>query len=111
MAKGLIALLLALAAGCAREGPSDTRFVHFYADVVHAQRAALDSADAADSALAVAARHRMTERELMMLRERLVQDPERWVAIWDRVLARLHDVESASDEAGDVASPQVDPTS
>lgn len=90
MAKRLIGLLLAASiAGCSRGGSVERRFVRFYSDVVEAQRAALDSAAAVDSALAVAQRHKMSPAELALFRDRMRAHPERWADIWERVVERL----------------------
>ncbi|MBN1423063.1 hypothetical protein JXA88_00775 [Candidatus Fermentibacteria bacterium] len=105
MAKRIAALLLALAIGCSRDRSADARFVDFYADVVHAQGTAFDSVTAVDSALAVAARHGVTEQELAAFRERMARSPEQWVDVWERMQARLRELETASKPNGDPAAP------
>jgi len=96
MAKGLIGVLLALTVSCARDRPIDTRFVQFYADVVVAQETAVDSAAAAESALVVAQRHRLSPGDLTAFREHMRARPEEWTGIWEQVLQRHMEMEPTS---------------
>ena len=95
MEKGLTRLsiltLLLFLATCSSEKASlsDQRFAAFYAEVAMAQRSAPDSTAAADSAVAVARRHGITEEELVELRRRMEQEPTKWIKMWERIVHEL----------------------
>ncbi len=89
MEKRLIwATVLLLASRCHHDHAQD-RFVRFYADVVTAQRSAMDSSAAAESAFAVARRHHMTSEELARFADAMRENPERWVRVWEAVMERV----------------------
>jgi acetyl-CoA acetyltransferase len=84
----LVFLLLAACAG-EKSALSDQEFATFYAEVAMAQRSAPDSTAAADSAMAVARRHGITKEELAELRQRMEQNPTKWIRMWERIVNEL----------------------